>query len=124
VAESSFSKALEQLKQKEWAIHPGYIAAQEIIDSVRETRGLDETLLDNQNQESIKQFTNRIARNLPSYFRVSRFQRFCVAQDCRNKYIIQAELGGLEHIKPTICGHCGSALIPDILFDVIEAQHG
>jgi len=38
VSESSFSKALEQLKQKEWAIHPGYIAAKEIIDSVRDKR--------------------------------------------------------------------------------------
>jgi hypothetical protein len=67
VSESSFSKALEQLKQKEWAIHPGYIAAKEIIDSVRDKRGLDETLLDNQNRESIKQFTNRIDRNLLPY---------------------------------------------------------
>jgi hypothetical protein len=67
VSESSFSKALEQLKQKEWAIHPGYIAAKEIIDFVRDKRGLDETLLDNQNRESIKQFTNRIDRNLLPY---------------------------------------------------------
>ena len=93
VSESSFSNALEQLKQKEWAVHPGYVAAKEIIDSVREKRGLDETLLDNQNKELIKQFTNRIDRNLPPYIRVSRFQRLCVAQDCRNKYIKQAELG-------------------------------
>ena len=124
VSESSFSEALDQLKQKEWAIHPGYIAAKEIIDSIRETRGLDETLLDNQSQAFIKQFTNRIDQNLPPFIRVSRFQRFCVSQDCRNKYVIQAELWGLEQIKPAICKHCGSALIPDILFDIIEANHG
>jgi hypothetical protein len=124
VSQSSFSKALEQLKQKEWAVHPGYIAAKEIIDSVSAKRGLNETLLDNLNQELINKFTNRIDRDLPPYIRVSRFQSFCVAQDCRNKYIKQAELRGIEQILPTICGHCGSALIPDILFDIIEAHHG
>jgi len=123
-SESSFSEALEQLKQKEWAIHPGYIAAKEIIDSVREKRELDETLLGDQNHASIKQLANRISRNLTPYVRVDRFRRFCVAEDCRNKYITQAELGGIEQLKPAICEYCGSALIPDILFDIIEAQHG
>lgn len=124
VSESSFSEALEQLKQKEWAVHPGYIAAKEIIDSVRGKRVLDETLLGNQNPDSIRQFTNRISRNLPPYIRVGRFQRYCVAEGCGRKNVIQAELAGLEQIKPAICGHCGSALIPDILFDIIEARHG
>lgn len=124
VSESSFSEALDQLKQKEWAIHPGYIAAKEIIDSIRETRGLDGTLLDNQSQAFIIHFTNRVHQNLPPFIRVSRFQRFCVSQDCKNKYVIQAELWGIEQIKPAFCKHCGTALIPDILFDIIEANHG
>jgi len=119
---TSFTDVTRRLKEKGWTSHNGFLAAREIIQSVQENRKIDENLLTRQAQANIGKLKRRIKRGLTPYMRVERLKAMCMAPKCHQMYITQASLGVLHQLQPAICESCGMALIPDVLFDIIEAS--
>lgn len=118
-----FVGLLEQLAKIEWDNHPGFIAAREIISAVKHGRKIDPDLVGKQAAPHVSKVSRRMKTGLRPYLPVRRFDCFCKGERCSQSFITKATFRQLEHLHPVICESCGTALIPDVLFDVIESNH-